>query len=89
VSSNFVIQRDGSYLRVILPAAELDWVGVWRAVRLQVEDGIGFAEIIARCDSDEKTLEEVRDLVRRLDALGVDSIVEWDGASRMLMAVAS
>ena len=72
-----------------LPASELDWDEVWRAVECELEDDIAFAEIIAPSFDDEKRLAEVRGLVHRLDDHGVDSVVEWEGAVPSLMAASS
>jgi hypothetical protein len=89
MSKDFPIQHDGRYLRVILPASELDWNEVWRAVEHELEEGIAFAEIIAPSYDDDERLEEVRGLVHRLDERGVDSVVEWEGAVPSLMAAVS
>jgi hypothetical protein len=89
MSSDLPIQHDGRYLRVVLPASELDWDEVWRAVECELEDDIAFAEIIAPSFDDEKRLAEVRGLVHRLDDHGVDSVVEWEGAVPSLMAASS
>jgi hypothetical protein len=89
MSSDVVMQRDGAYLRVILPACERDWEGVWAAVELELRDRTGAAEIIAPSYVDEESLEGVRGLVHRLEDRGVDSIVDWEGIDRTLVTVAS
>ena len=54
MSTDIVIQRAGPYLRVILPASEPDWNGVWRTVELELQDRIRLAEIIAPSYKDEE-----------------------------------
>jgi hypothetical protein len=89
MGSDVVIQRDGSYLRLILPATESDWEGVWKVVEPEVAEGVAFAEIIAPSYYDEASLNGVRGLVDRLEDRGVDSIVGWEGIDRSLVASAS
>ena len=79
MSRELIIQTNGPYLRVILPDLEDDWTAVWRALDYELEDGTRRVEIVAPCYSDRISLEAVHDLVDRLDELGVDSIVEWQG----------
>ena len=88
MSIDVVIQRDGAYLRVILPASELDWQGVWGRVELELRDRVRLAEIIAPSYEDEASLNVVRGLVDRLEDRGVDSIVDWEGIDRKLVTVA-
>jgi hypothetical protein len=87
--TDVVIQRDGSYLRVILPASVRDWKGVWATVELELEDRIRSAEIIAPSYTDETSLNGVRWLVDRLDDRGVGSIVDWEGIGRSLVTITS
>ena len=75
----FTIQRNGPYLHVILPDLELDWAGVWRAVELELEEGIELVEVIAPSYEDDESLDGVRELVSKLEEQGVDAIVEWQG----------
>ena len=45
MSGDLVIQTNGPYLRVVLPDFEPDWVGVWEALDIELEEGINRAEI--------------------------------------------
>jgi hypothetical protein len=74
-----VIQANGPYLRVVLPDFEPDWVSIWSRIAFELDDGIERAEIVAPCYPDEGSVEGVRALAERLDTLGVDTIVEWQG----------
>jgi hypothetical protein len=89
MSGDFLTQGEGRYLRVILPASELDWDEAWGAIELELDDETAFAEIIAPTYDDEERLGWVRELVHRLDERGVDSVVEWEGAVPSLMAAVS
>lgn len=79
MSKELVIQTNGPYLRVVLPDFEPDWAGVWRAVEFELEEGIERAEVVAPCFLDDDCLEEVRELIGRLEQRGVETIVEWQG----------
>ena len=74
-----VIQTNGPYLRVVLPDFEPDWRSVWSAVAFELDDGIERAEIVAPCYPDTGSVDGVRELAERLDATGVETIVEWQG----------
>jgi hypothetical protein len=79
MSGDLLIQTNGPYLRVVLPDFEPDWVGVWEALDIELEEGINRAEIVAPCYLDEGCVSNVRDLVGWLEARGVETIVEWQG----------
>lgn len=89
MSSDVVTERDGAYLRVILPASVRDWEELWTAVEAELRDGIGFAEVIAPSYADEESLNGVRWLIDRFEGRGVDSIVDWEGIDRRLLTVGS
>lgn len=78
MSEDLVVQTNGPYLRVVLPDFEPDWAGVWRAVDFELEEGIERAEVVAPCPDDD-CLASVRALVERLERLGVQTVVEWQG----------
>jgi hypothetical protein len=81
MSEELVIQTNGPYLRVVLPDFEPDWDGVWRAIELELEEGIERAEVVAPCYPDDDCLARVRELVEGLDRRGVETVVEWEGMS--------
>lgn len=74
-----VIQTNGPYLRVVLPDFEPDWASILDEIAFELDDGIERAEIVAPCYPDEGSVEGVRALAERLDTLGVETIVEWQG----------
>ena len=79
MSEELVIQTNGPYLRVVLPNFETDWAGVSEAVEFELEEGIELAEVVAPCYPDDDCLDGVRELSERLEQLGVETIVEWQG----------
>jgi hypothetical protein len=89
MSEELVIQTNGPYLRVVLPNFETDWAGVSEAVEFELEEGIELAEVVAPCYPDDDCLDGVRELVERLEQLGVETIVEWQGMSSRERAGAS
>lgn len=74
-----VIQTNGPHLRVVLPDFETDWAGVAESVEFELEEGIERAEVVAPCYPDDDCLDGVRELIERLEQLGVEAIVEWQG----------
>jgi hypothetical protein len=74
-----VIQTNGPYLRLVLPDFEPDWASIWSEVAFELDDGIARAEVVAPCYPDQGSVDGVRALVERLEALGVEAIVEWQG----------
>jgi hypothetical protein len=74
-----VIQTNGPYLRLVLPDFEPDWASIWSAVVFELDDGIARAELVTPCYPDQGSVDGVRALVERLEALGVEAIVEWQG----------
>ena len=77
---DLVVQTNGPYLRVVLPDFEPDWAAVWNTVDFELEEGIERAEIVAPCYPDDDCLAGVRVLAEWLEARGVTTIVEWQGA---------
>jgi hypothetical protein len=89
MSTDYVIQTHGPYLRVVLPDVEADRDGVWEAIEFELEDGIAWAQVIAPCSEDETSLAGVRRLVALLEQRGIDAVVEWQGVpERELVTVA-
>jgi len=74
-----VIQTNGPYLRLVLPDFEPDWLSIWSAVAFELDDGIARVEVVAPCYPDAGSVDGVRELVERLEALDVEAIVEWQG----------
>lgn len=76
---DLVIETNGPYLRVVLPDFEPDWASVWSRVDFELAEGIERAEVVAPCYPDDDCIAGVRDLVEKLEARGVETIVEWQG----------
>ena len=81
MSDDLVVQTNGPYLRVVLPDVGLTWDAVWQAVDFELEEGVTRAEIVAPSYRDDECLDCVRLLVDRLEARGVETIVEWQGTT--------
>jgi hypothetical protein len=84
MTEDLIVQTNGPYLRVVLPDFEPIWDEVWRAIDLELEEGIDRAEIVAPSYPNETCLAGVRTLVERLEARGVDAIVEWQGMPALM-----
>ena len=79
MSRHLVIQTNGPYLRIVLPDFEPDLTSMWKALDLELEEGIERAEIVASCYLDDECIARVRALAQWLEARGVATIVEWQG----------
>lgn len=86
MSGDLVVQTNGPYLRVVLPDFGLTWDAVWRAIDFELEEGITRAEIVAPSYRDDECLDCVRRLVERLEARGIEAIVEWQGTTELVGA---
>lgn len=80
MSEELFVQKNGPYLRVVLPDFEPDRAGVWSVVDFELEEGIERAEVIAPCYPDDDSLAVVRELVEQLERRDVEPVVEWQGA---------
>ncbi len=80
MSEELILQKNGPYLRVVLPDFDPDRAGVWSAVDFELEDGVERAEVVAPCYPDDDSLAVVRELVMQLERCDVETVVEWQGA---------
>lgn len=86
MSGDLVVQTNGPYMRIVLPDLEPSWDAVWDAVVFELEEGITRAEIVAPSYRGDESLAGVRGLVERLEARGVEAIVEWQGVAALVGA---
>jgi hypothetical protein len=79
MSGDLLTHTNGPYLRIVLPDFEPDLTSVWKALELELEEGVERAEIVAPCYVDDECIARVRALADLLEARGVATIVEWQG----------